>query len=101
MQLLNNKGSMLKVYSYLLAVLASITLFENNAFATSCDTATTINSLPYYITSPGTYCLADSMTFKTTSNSSIAAITISATGTPSKVAGREQVRLLERKAALP
>jgi hypothetical protein len=78
MQKLEKKRFTLKLYHYFLVVLASLTLFANHAFADSCDNATIINSFPYYITSSGMYCLADSMTFKSNSNSAISAITISA-----------------------
>lgn len=80
MQLTATNKRTYKVYRYFLAVLAGVTLFSNNASASDCDpaTVTMISTLPYQISSPGVYCLANSMTFLSTSNSSISAITVAA-----------------------
>lgn len=50
----------------------------NYALASDCTSATMITSLPYGINSPGNYCLASNMTFITSWNSSVAAISIAA-----------------------
>jgi len=68
-----------KSYLSLLSVVISVFVFSgHSALAGTCTSATMINSVPFYINVPGTYCLGSNLTYISASTSTTSAIEIAA-----------------------